>query len=182
MNEELNDNFVLELSKRDTDISQHILFLYVLPFSIKAKTIVEIGCGQSTFVLTAIAKKINAEFYSIDLNELGVERGFPNMKPILDKESCYHSLQGDSRDIGKTWNKPIDFLFIDSSHEYEQTVQELDLWIPFVKKNGVICMHDTNPRWEGVNRALKEFLEKHNQEYKAIHFLNQNGFSILLKQ
>lgn len=43
--------------------------------------------------------------------------------------------------IQNTYNKPIDFLFIDGEHSVEQVKKELDL-IYLVKKGGVIAFHD----------------------------------------
>ena len=40
----------------------------------------------------------------------------------------------------------IDLLFIDSSHEYEHTAQEIDTWFRFVADDGVVLFHDTNMR------------------------------------
>jgi len=39
---------------------------------------------------------------------------------------------------------PVDVLFIDTNHEYEHTLKELMMVIPFISKKGIIIMHDTN--------------------------------------
>jgi hypothetical protein len=68
----------------------------------------------------------------------------------------------------------IDVLFIDTSHLYDHTVQEIKSWFPFLSQNSKVFFHDTNQRrvyyrqdksmgigWNsdrGVIRALQEYL------------------------
>ncbi len=40
---------------------------------------------------------------------------------------------------------PIDLLFIDDGHYYEQIVKEFELWKPHVRPGGWIVFHDINP-------------------------------------
>ena len=37
----------------------------------------------------------------------------------------------------------VDVLFIDTSHEYQHTLDELDAYVPRVVKGGVVLLHDT---------------------------------------
>ena len=180
----LDFNFVLKLSERDTDINFHLGLLYTIPFVMGAETIVELGSGQSTYVLAAVASMLKADFYSIDLYENSHLRSFPEGEGLLEQESCYHKIIGDDMEIIKTWENPIDFLFLDTSHTYEHTKEELNSWTTYIKAGGVLAMHDTNhtdPISKGCRIALEEFLEE-NKNYKAIHFPNRFGFSILKKK
>jgi hypothetical protein len=68
----------------------------------------------------------------------------------------------------------IDVLFIDTSHLYEHTRQEIAAWFPFLAARGTAIFHDTNMGalyrradgtlgrgWDnerGVIRAIEEFL------------------------
>jgi predicted O-methyltransferase YrrM len=57
-------------------------------------------------------------------------------------------------------------IFIDSSHQYEHTLRELDLWYPHLKPGGIIAMHDVSEFAHtfdgtgagGVFRAVAEWL------------------------
>jgi len=40
---------------------------------------------------------------------------------------------------------PIDLLFIDDGHYYEQIMREFELWRPHVRPGGWIVFHDINP-------------------------------------
>ena len=51
-------------------------------------------------------------------------------------------IQGYSFEIIKKFNKPIDLLFIDGSHDYKSVLNDYLQWSPLVKKGGYIAFHD----------------------------------------
>jgi hypothetical protein len=54
----------------------------------------------------------------------------------------------------------FDFIYIDTTHQYEQTKNELNLAFDKVKKGGVIAGHDHNQQqFYGVYSAVNEFSE-----------------------
>lgn len=180
----MDSDFIVKLSKRDTDISKHLQFLYILPFAINAKVIVELGCGQSTYALLAVANELKADHYAIDLTEQARFRGYEEGRELLKDQPRHHLMLGDDLDIALAWDKTIDFLFIDTNHILEWTRKELIAWTPFVRKGGIIVLHDTginNTNFIGCRQALDEFLVNHKDEYNLMQFDNQNGFSILRK-
>ena len=68
-----------------------------------------------------------------------------------------------------------ELIFVDSSHEYRQTLDELDLWYPALSAGGLIVLHDTSQfaasfdltQQGGVHRALREWRAAH-PEVEAI--------------
>ena len=52
----------------------------------------------------------------------------------------------------------IDMVFIDSEHGYEQTLAEIELWLPKLKKGGIICGDDYHPQFGGLIDAVDELL------------------------
>ena len=60
----------------------------------------------------------------------------------------------------------LDWVYIDSSHQYDHTVKELELCRVKVKNGGVISGHDyidmPDHRHYGVCKAVKEFCKKYN--------------------
>ncbi len=185
-------DYVLMLAQRDTDIREHLLYLYLLATEIDAKTIVEIGAGQSTYALTAAVNKTNGQFYSIDLSSDAKLRLFPQGEGILEKEPRYHFIRGnsviDSTLLGDSiiskWNKQIDLLFIDSAHTYDVTIKELSGFVKWVRTGGIICLHDTgtnNTVWADCRKALDDFLADKKDKFIHVQYDNQNGFTILKK-
>ncbi|HEY9696886.1 MAG TPA: class I SAM-dependent methyltransferase [Trichocoleus sp.] len=54
-------------------------------------------------------------------------------------------------------DQSLDFVFIDSSHEYDDTVAEILAWLPKLRPEGLLCGHDyTHPAFPGLDRAVQE--------------------------
>jgi len=68
-------------------------------------------------------------------------------------------------------------LIIDSSHTYEHTIKELDLWWPQIQPGGLVLLHDVSmfaaefdPALKGgCLRALEEWASAHGQPYFALN-------------
>ena len=169
----LSRDDVVAASKITSDIQEHLLTLYDLVLEINAKVVVELGAGRSTYVFIAAVNATGGQFYSIDV-----------VPGRLALEPRHHPITGDSLEVVKTWDQDIDLLFIDTLHTYEQTRGELDTWSQFVRRGGIIAMHDTDGvagAFPGCRTALDEFLVKHKEEYNAVHYSNCNGLSVLRK-
>lgn len=62
-----------------------------------------------------------------------------------------------------------ELVFLDSSHEYRQTLDEIEAWYRTLAAGGLIVLHDTSEfaasfdltRQGGVRRALREWRESH---------------------
>jgi predicted O-methyltransferase YrrM len=50
-----------------------------------------------------------------------------------------------SHDAVTDWDKGIDFLFIDADHRYEAVQRDWNDWTPFVRRSGVVALHDALP-------------------------------------
>ncbi|HUI06237.1 MAG TPA: class I SAM-dependent methyltransferase [Verrucomicrobiae bacterium] len=64
--------------------------------------------------------------------------------------------RGQSRDAAKEWMTPIDLLFIDGSHQYEDVLADFEDFFPHVKPGGIIAFHDVLPNWPGPSRVWNE--------------------------
>jgi FkbM family methyltransferase len=53
-------------------------------------------------------------------------------------------------------DESLDFIFIDSSHEYEETKAEIQAWFPKLRSGGLLCGHDYCSYWQGVQKAVNE--------------------------
>lgn len=62
----------------------------------------------------------------------------------------------------------FDFIYVDTNHQYEQTVKELDLALFKIKSGGFICGHDYSAEhFFGVFQAVNEFAEKTGLELQT---------------
>lgn len=51
----------------------------------------------------------------------------------------------------------LDFVFVDGDHSYEGVKLDCILWMPKIRKGGIICGHDYNhERLPGVSKAVNE--------------------------
>jgi len=176
----------------------------------KPKLIVELGTrgAESTRSLLAAASLSKATLLSIDILDCGnIELPFRNNWNFVKADDIEF---GRSHFVKWCLNKHIDpmidVLFIDTSHEYNHTKNEIDIWSRYLAKNGVMIFHDTNMGkgvfsrtdgsidfgWDnnrGVIRAIEDFVDCHYNEksffydYKKdfliIHYPYSNGLTIL---
>lgn len=147
-----------------------------------AGTLVEIGSylGRSLSYVLQTCRALGIEVYAVDLwvplGEVFVKFGFPpgtldrfqaNMKR-LGFEHDVHVLQSDSlRAAGHFKDESVDIIMLDTLHTYEQTHQEIEAWMPKLKRGGSFLFHDYthhpqphpeyNMVWD-VDRAIRQQL------------------------
>jgi len=117
--------------------------------------IVEIGSfkGRSTTCMAFGIKGTSKHIFAIDTFE-GNDKDFGRHTSYYDVflanlkknglASYVTALRGLSGDAARTWNKPIDFLFIDGGHEYEDVLADFQLFFPYVVPGGLIGFHDVH--------------------------------------
>jgi predicted O-methyltransferase YrrM len=74
-----------------------------------------------------------------------------------------------SEECAKTFDQPVELIFIDGLHEWEGVKADFDSWAPKVIEGGVMVFHDSTC-WDGVRRLVIDYV------YKSRHFRNV-GFS-----
>jgi len=135
-------------AKQESDIRDHLNVIYLLLITAQPKSILELGTrgGESTKVFLEYAREKGLTGRSIDLEAA------PTW--LVNSSNWIHS-QGDDLEIGgliaKTGHWPdgekldgLDLIFLDTSHEYEHTMQELELFFPHLNRGGFLVLHDTN--------------------------------------
>ena len=76
-------------------------------------------------------------------------------------------LRGDSADSAKHFaDGSVDFVYVDASHEYKDVTKDLDAWWPKLKSGAVLAGDDW--QFEGVERAVLEFAQKHGLTHKVL--------------
>jgi predicted O-methyltransferase YrrM len=134
-----------------------------LPYS---ANIVEIGSfkGRSTSSLAFGCRSNHCHVYAIDTfngNQVDFfERGFLSaFKANIEHcrlTSFVTPIVGLSTELAGEWNKPINLLFIDGSHDYLDVLNDLENFFPFVVRGGMIAFHDVDPSWPGVVQVWQE--------------------------
>ena len=165
----------------------------------KPKIIVEIGTniGGNLFLFSQVAPS-NASIISIDLPGGKFGGGYPRwripiFKLFLKKKQKLFLIRADSHHP-ETKNKVksilqghgIDFLFIDGDHSYEGVKQDLEVFGPLVKKNGLIAFHDilaeqkqpgcgVNGLWAEISsgNGAREFIDNIDQGWAGIGLIRK---------
>lgn len=77
--------------------------------------------------------------------------------PIIEK------IKAKSTDVADRFeDESIDFIYIDGNHQYEMVKQDLENYVPKIKKGGIIAGHDYggHKHTEGTKQAINEFFGK----------------------
>ena len=148
-----------------SDIQQHLPQLR--EEAAGAKRIIELGVrsGNSTTAFLAAVEESGGHLWSVDI-----------VQPRVPwwGHSQWTVLVGDDLDLEEFLPGDVDVLFIDTSHHYVQTQAELELYVPKVRKGGVVLLHDvelerpdgapaTDPPFP-VRVAVDEYCAEHGLE------------------
>jgi cephalosporin hydroxylase len=199
---------VQRASSRYTDISDHLLALFSEAASVRPRFIVELGVrgGESTFAFERAARLSDARVLSVDLEDCQFQSSYPKWT-FLKKNDLTFASEFPDWCSSHQLAPEIDVLFIDTSHLYQHTLEELRLWMPYLSAKSKLILHDTNMKriyrradrslgrgWDndrGVIRALEETLgTKFNEEQDFVtviggwlirHWSHCNGLTVLEK-
>ncbi len=147
---------------------------------------VEVGVcyGQSSVFMGVeiINQKKNIKLNLVDSWDENFEKGMydsfmntiqPIKQEMGDKLNIIRDL---SVNASKKFNdNSLDFIFIDACHDYECVKEDLHVWYPKLKKDGIIAGHDYYDGHVGVEQAVNEFFHEesdrlYNQEYCWVYF------------
>lgn len=120
-----------------SDIHEHLPRLFELA-SVPFVKVIELGVrsGDSTSAFLAAAEAEGGEVWSVDIAEPRVPESWRDLP-------FWYLTVGDDLQVADMLPDNVDVLFIDTSHTYEQTKAELELYWGKVKPGGVIVLHDT---------------------------------------
>lgn len=134
----------------------------------RGATIVEIGSykGRSTACLGLGMKHKGGKIFAIDtfngndsdFQGPGRRDFFPEWHANMVKcglTDMVTPVVGDSGSAGVDWTAPIDFLFIDGSHVYEDARRDFDMFYPHVVRGGLVALHDVGSH-EGPTAVWEE--------------------------
>lgn len=124
------------------DMGAHRLMIYNIVRGIKPKAILEIGIRSGVSTM-AMCEAIEDGKMEVDYHCCDVDEKCENIQSQTTVPLNFHIMLSD--ELAKQWNKKIDILFIDGGHKYEQVVRDYFNFSEFVKPNGFIFLHDTNP-------------------------------------
>jgi len=173
--DDFNINYLINTTMNGPgDADAHLLTLFSIALSIKAKVIVELGVrkGYTTVPLLLAAQKNNGKLDSVDIEP--IEFKIPN---TLEQYWEFHKC--DSLHFLNKWekSKKIDLVYIDDLHTYTHVAEELKLIKPLITPSSVILLHDLmygnwEPRYH-TDMTLTKGQWAHGGPYRAVGELDQ---------
>lgn len=157
--------------------------------------IVEIGSwkGASTIWLAKGSKRrSNIKVYSIDPHTGDPEhwKKYGKVWTFGEfKKNIKNAKVGDvvvpivktSEEAAKNFDEPVELIFIDGSHEYEDVKLDFELWFPKVVEGGVMIFHDTIIYAKGPKKVTKEFVYK-SKNFRNVGYVYTTTFAEKVKQ
>ena len=124
-----------------------------------------------------ILKNLNMEcLYLVDAFKKynGYKYWDKNYEPIAKKRLKKYGDETDlmvdfSQDAVKQFQDGFfDFVYIDANHKYKYVKQDIELWYPKVKNDGILGGHDfKHGQYNDVYRAVMEFVDKEGLKLKS---------------
>ena len=134
--------------------------------------IVEIGSwkGKSTTCLGLGSKAgANVRIYAIDPH---ADYRFGEFKDNIERAGIADlvtPIQSLSQPAADDFHEPIELLFVDGSHEYEDVLEDFEKWVPKVLDGGFVAIHDTT-LWAGPKKVVEERIYRGTQ-FKDVRFV-----------
>lgn len=158
------------INRAESEVKHHLWSLYWIARLVDAKTIVELGVrsGNSTRAFMAAAKDLGCRVVSFDIaGDAYHVRQVTESIGIPWQDGIWECRTSDSVEAGKNWSEGhIDMAFIDTSHEYNHTLNEILAWAPHIAPGGAMMFHDTGlnepPDRDGVRPAMNTFMSDHS--------------------
>jgi predicted O-methyltransferase YrrM len=119
----------------NSDIRDFLPFLYE---QAKGKQVIELGVrgGNSTAALLAAVERDGGHVWSVDI-------AAPHVPDEWLDSPLWDFVGGDDLEVVEELPDGVDVVFIDTSHTFQQTWSELDLYAPKLLPGGVFLLHDT---------------------------------------
>lgn len=119
------------------DIADHMPRLFA-EASIGDAIIIELGVrsGNSTAAFLAGVEQAGGHVYSVDIVT-------PRTPPAWLSSGLWTLHVGDDLTFADQLPDGVDVVFIDTSHTFDQTLAELNLYAPKVRPGGVVVLHDS---------------------------------------
>jgi predicted O-methyltransferase YrrM len=143
-----------------------LLYLYAWALHTPRRGVaVEIGSylGSSAACIAAAIRHRKGHLFCVDTwkNDAMNEGPRDTFSEFLRNTAPWRThitpLRGLSAEVAGSFDRVVDFLFVDGDHSYGGCCQDVGSWLPKLRSGGSLVLHDY-PRAAGVARVVKEIL------------------------
>lgn len=158
----MGDTFSLVAATRPADTQS------LIGLARGCRRVVELGTATGWTAITLALDDPERRVVSYDVVGRGPER-YLGLVPRDVRDRIELVLASGS--TGPRDDQPVDLLYIDSSHEREQTMAEVRAWQPHLRVGALVLFDDyTHPDYPGVREAIEELgLEGHRRGTLFVH-------------
>lgn len=151
-------------------------FLYQLAHALKARTVIELGCftGWSTAHLALAAGPHAGRIWAVDPSSayLGAARANLHRLGLDGRVEWVEAFSTDPSLLARL-PRNADIIFLDTSHAYPETRDEVRTFAPLLAPRGCFVLHDAISA-PGVRRSLDELAG----EFDCHRFATENGHGV----
>jgi len=148
-----------------------------------------VGSGYTSLNFATKLNNTNSNVYGIDiyLNEDRFRYDIHNALIARQNENMLGNLSiliGEWNTISRIWNYPIDILNIDGSYDYNSMKMTIDNWSKYVKRDGIVLIHDIHTNVTTTNNNITTTLTRIHDEtlgYYKMFFTYSTGLLALTK-
>src|SRR4030043_1537277 len=116
--------------------------------------------GVFTIGIDYFDPHLRAEFMNMTVGD------FPNGHHIIGEGSDCVFIHADVRTVAEFWNIPLNLLFIDGGHNYEDVRADTLEYTPHVVKGGTILLHD----YDGCNApGVPKWIDEYYPGAEILH-------------
>lgn len=155
-----NCNFGGWITVRDREF----IIEFLQTTNLKSPLLVEIGTFMGSTATIFLTILDDCKLVAIDNWSEGPFKPFKSLKEGFDYHMKYfidqgraEVITGDSKDVGKLWNRKINLLFIDGSHNYDVVLEDIRNFTPWLSEGGYVFLDDYGTHSD-VTRAVNETL------------------------
>ena len=158
-------------------------FLGELVFRHRARIVVEVGCfvgwTSAHIALGLRAAGVGGRLWCIDCNPVFLDAARTNLaRRHLDDLANYVCGRSLEETVMAALPPKVDVIFLDTSHEYDDTLREIEVYSRRLSEDGFLVLHDSISA-NGVRRAVKKVW----RSFQCLTFATEygNGVTVLRK-
>lgn len=157
--------------------------------------VINIGAGAGTSGLAFLESREDLALHTVDIQDTDSPFGCLYAERQVCTAAGYTlggrwlQWHGDSKRLAATWDEPVDIVFVDGGHEYDEVTGDILGWLPHIGPGGFMAVHDyrksdipTGPdgfnadgphplAWEGVDQAVDQWLKSRYTVFAQVESL-----------